>query len=73
MIKGAMPSRVRWLAVVGTIGLAIGLYMAVMDEPRLRTNLVLLAGAIPWVLFFLINEPWEDEATPRPDDEPLPR
>ena len=54
-----MPLAARWLAVVGTIALVVGLSMAFAfaGQPRFRTGLVLLAGCLFWVAFLVINEP----------------
>jgi hypothetical protein len=56
----------RWLAVVGTIGLVVGLYLSIAGlTSRTRAGLVLLAGCLFWVAFLVINEP------PRNGREPL--
>ena len=51
-----MPLTARWLAVVGTIALVVGLYLAFADLTRYRPHLVLLAGSLFWVAFLVINE-----------------
>ncbi len=52
-----MLPKVRWLAVVGTIVLALGLYLALARQAQLYLGLVLVAGCICWSAVLLINEP----------------
>src|SRR6185436_14782037 len=57
----AMTVKLRWLALVGTIVLAAGLYLAFGRQAQYYPGLVIVVGCVTLVLFGLANhDPWGD-------------
>jgi drug/metabolite transporter (DMT)-like permease len=66
-----MPLKVKPLAVVGTLLLVAGLYLAVTGQRWSTPGLVLVAGGACWAIFLLVNEPaWNRPEPPPGDDSP---
>jgi hypothetical protein len=69
-----MPGlKARWRAIIGSVILAVGLYLSFIGQTRFYPGLVLVVGSVCWIVFLILNDPsWSNHEVRRDPDGPAP-